>query len=80
MPSPTVLAIVQAWLEGDLVRAVALTNLWQRKQGQRVCKGVDPDGRPCERILFPQAKGDYCRTHRHQNPKNKAAVKRSRRR
>ncbi len=44
----------------------------------RLCKGINRDGTPCNRVLAPQARGDYCKIHRHQSPKAKASVQRAR--
>ena len=73
-------AIIDAWVAGDYGRAVGLTHLWQARSGIRVCRGVNPDGTPCGKTLAPQARGEYCHRHRHQDPRQKARVKEARKR
>jgi len=64
--APEIQAIVEAWISGKVEEAIALTNAFS--QSQRRCVA-------CGKPLAPQAKGVFCKRHRHLSPVQKKRVK-----
>lgn len=61
-------AIIDAWIKEDYDRAIALTLAFQASQKNKRCL-------KCNKPLAAQAKGNYCKRHRHLSEGRKAQVK-----
>ena len=76
---PEIEEIVAAWYANDLETAIALTNQFAVAKEMRFCKGMNftrkhPLGILCGARLATQARGDYCKHHKHQDPLQKQRV------
>lgn len=60
-------AIIDAWISGDTGKAITLTNAYVIALNSKYCLH-------CGKQLSPQARGGYCKNHRHFDPKRKAKV------
>lgn len=64
--NPSIQAIIDAWIEGQDSKAIALTSAYAQKQKHCFV---------CGKQLSQQAKRNYCLLHRHLDPVRKEAVK-----
>lgn len=69
--NPSIQAIIDAWIEGQDSKAIALTSAYAQKQKQCLV---------CGKQLSSQAKRNYCPLHRHRDPIRKEAVKATKKR
>ena len=64
--NPPIQAIIDAWIEGQEGKAIALTSAYAQRQKKCFV---------CGKQLSRQAKRNYCLLHRHRDPVRKEAVK-----